>query len=348
MSAKNGKKQTRWNLGIGIVYKRGKSFGIEYKDAYGKRVQRIVKGASCKRDAEKALKKAVSEAFEEKNSPMLNRIRFDEFKEKYIENYAKVNKKSWKTDIFNGKSLSKFFNGLFLEQIDSLRIENYKKAKTAEGSSKATVNRHLALLRKMLNLAVDWKHLKAVPKFQLYSEKDNFKERVLTKEEEERLMNELLEYQRSIIKFALNTGARLREILDLKWENIDLEKRTVKLEKTKAGKIRFLPINSILSKELKNLKANNGHSEFVFPSLKTGEAWFSIRKGFGAACERAGIEKLRFHDLRHTFATRLVENGVDIITLRDILGHSSVRITERYTHSNEERMRFAMDRIVHS
>jgi len=68
-----------------------------------------------------------------------------------------------------------------------------------------------------------------------------------------------------------------------------------------------------------------------------------MKKGFKAACRRAGIKGLRFHDLRHTFATRLVEKGADIETVRDLLGHYSITVTQRYTHSNEDRKRKAVE-----
>jgi len=80
-----------------------------------------------------------------------------------------------------------------------------------------------------------------------------------------------------------------------------------------------------------------------FCNPETGKPYLDMKTGFKGACRRAGITDLRFHDLRHTFASRLVEKGVDIETLKELLGHHSITITQRYIHSNDERKRAAVD-----
>jgi len=83
----------------------------------------------------------------------------------------------------------------------------------------------------------------------------------------------------------------------------------------------------------------------VFPNPRTGQPYTEVKKSFKAACKRAGISDLRFHDLRHTFATRLISFGVDLITVRDLLGHFSVRVTQRYTHSNQNQKEDAVQKL---
>ena len=110
--------------------------------------------------------------------------------------------------------------------------------------------------------------------------------------------------------------------------------------KTKSGKSRAVPINDML---FEFFHARKNKSEYVFPNPKTGMPYVDLKRQFRNACRRADIKGLRFHDLRHTFASRLVEKGVDIETVRDLLGHSSITITQRYTHSTDERKRVAVE-----
>ena len=146
-----------------------------------------------------------------------------------------------------------------------------------------------------------------------------------------------------IIVVALNTGMRKAEILNLKWDQVDLKARRIKVEKTKSGKVRFIPVNNALHNVLNRLGSENGQCPYVFFNPETMKPYVDMKKGFKAACRRAGIEGLRFHDLRHTFATRLVAKGADIETIRDLLGHHSITVTQRYTHSNDDRKRAAVD-----
>ncbi len=125
------------------------------------------------------------------------------------------------------------------------------------------------------------------------------------------------------------------KLLNLKWKNVDLNKRIIVVEKTKSGKVRFVPINDVLHGELLRLRRENKSEEFVFP-------FRSVRTAFENARERAGL-KIRFHDLRHTFTSRLVEEGVDIVTVQSLLGHHSISVTQRYTHSCDERKRRAVE-----
>ncbi len=90
----------------------------------------------------------------------------------------------------------------------------------------------------------------------------------------------------------------------------------------------------------------DSEAEYVFANPDTSKPYADVKRAFGTACKKAGIVGLRFHDLRHTFATRLVANGVDLITVRDLLGHSTVKMTERYTHLNQDQKKNAVELLV--
>ena len=200
----------------------------------------------------------------------------------------------------------------------------------------------------MFNLAMDWNIAEENPvqKVKLFSEKDAMKERNLTDTEEAELLTQSPDYLKPILVVALNTGMRRGEILSLKWKQVDLNKGYLRVEQTKSGRNRIVPINGYLHQELLKVKDLNGKSEYVFPNPKTGKPFTEVKKSFKSACKRAGIHDLRFHDLRHTFATRLIESGVDLITVRDLLGHFSVRVTQRYTHSSQNQKKEAVKLLV--
>jgi len=159
----------------------------------------------------KVLQIIVADAFRGKHGfkKQEKRIKFIEFADQYLENYAKVNKawKSWKTDEYYLKGMKEFFCRLYLDEVTSLEIEKYKAMRLKQGVRTSTVNRCLAIIRKMLYLAVEWGYLQRsqVPKIKLFSEKDNLMERILTKEEEYRLLETSPEHLKPILIVALNS-----------------------------------------------------------------------------------------------------------------------------------------------
>lgn len=108
--------------------------------------------------------------------------------------------------------------------------------------------------------------------------------------------------------------------------------RSIFIARSKTGRTRTIPMNDIVFKELRLLKQDAGPKEFVFSNARTGVNIDSIKTGWRSACEKAGLVNLRFHDTRHTFATRLRANGVHEWDIRDLLGHASVKMTSVYTH----------------
>lgn len=348
------KKSKRWNYGFGAVYSRKTKQGkdrwyIDYRNEEGKRIQKVIKSAQSRENAVIALQQTVLNVFSREHniSNQKKKIKFADFADKYLENYAKVNKKSWKTDEFYLKSIKGFFQNSYLYGITSQDLEKYKAFRLRQGVQPSTVNRCLAILRKMFNLAIDWGYLQATPLkgIKFFSEKDNLKERILTQNEEIRLIDASCEHLKSILIAALNTGMRRGEILNLKWSQIDFKARMIRIERTKSGNMRFIPINSPILHELINLKSRRNRNEYVFINPDTRKPFQSVKTAFIAACRRANIHGLRFHDLRHTFASRLVEKGVDIITVKELLGHSTVKITERYTHTQNEQKKKAVDSL---
>jgi len=349
---KVARKKTRHNYCYGSVYIRKTKKGIpryyiDYYDRNQNRIQKLIKHATNWNEAHEALKNAIlKEHYSEHGiQKKRNQIKFKKFVEMFIEDYNKVNKRSWKDDSCRLKKLSEFFGNINLNEVSPIKIERFKSHKLKKGIAKSTINRYLSILKRLFNVAIEWEYAKNNPvrKVKLYSEKDNLKERILTEEEEVRLLKMSSEHLRPILIVALNTGMRRGEILNLKWSNIDFKAEEIKIVNTKSGKSRIVDINSRLLNELLKLRKKNQNSQYVFTNPRTGKPYKKLQTSFDGACRRAKIEELRFHDLRHTAASRLVEKGVDIIRVKELLGHSSVRITERYTHSSREERKRAVE-----
>ncbi len=338
----------------GTIYqretKKGKRWCINFQTPDKKRIRKVARLAQTEEEAVFVLQEEIQKAFNHEYSTSRRRekITIKNFSEKYLELYAKTNKSSWKTDRSCIKNMNHHFGGIFLSELTSETIEKFKKDKLSNGLQKSTVNRYLAILRKMLNLAKDWGYLPESKeiRIRLFPERDNLKERILSGDEEKRLMQTSSELVKSVITVALNTGMRLREILNLKWGQINFHARVIKVDNAKNGRIRYVDINTPLLCELQMLRSRDGQSQHVFFNPDTGKPYLDTKKGFKAACRRAGIEGLRFHDLRHTFASRLIERGADLITVKDLLGHSTVKMTERYTHSSRQSKRNAVELLA--
>ena len=352
----SSRSKTRYDLGFGHIYQRRTKSGkvrwyLEYHDAQGKRIQKVAPLAIAKEEAAIALQEEVKGEFDRNYGIRREqgKINFAGLSDMYLDNYAKSNKKSWKEDKYRIEARMKPYFGEFgLQDINPLLLEKYRAERLETGVTKSTVNRELTIMKKMFNLAIDWELASENPvqKVKLFSEKDTAKERILSGDEETRLLSESPGYLRPVLLTALNTGMRRGEILKLRWNQVDLGKKIIRVEHTKGGKSRLIPINDVLSRELVKARDNSDGSELVFPSPKTGRPYTELKKSFKGACKRAEIENMRFHDLRHTFATRLIEEGVDLITVRDLLGHFSVRVTQRYTHSNQNLKREAVDLLA--
>ena len=279
----------------------------------------------------------------------------------YLE-YSETNKKSYKSDIVSTNIFLKYFGNINLEDITPARIEDFKRdVKKDTGNKNATINRYLQALSKMLNIAVANEMLNKNPMLLVKKlQENNYKTRVLSKEEENRLFEEIERgyevvgrertrktiypyiHLKNIIICALQTAMRKAEILNLKWSNIDFDYEYIELLETKSGKSRKIPISRKLMKIFKELYAIST-SEYVFVNPDTNCNYVDIKKAFKTVLNNANIKNFVFHDFRHTAATRMLEKGASIRTVQDILGHSSVSVTERYTHTNAQNKKSAIE-----
>ena len=222
-----------------------------------------------------------------------------------------VKKRSWKRDALSLTHLNGFFGDSKLSAITPKDIMDYQSKRLKDGSRPATVNRELACLKHLFNIAKQRAKFfgdNPVSKVK-FLEENNQVERVLSLEEEERLISESASHLKPIILTAIHTGMRKNEILSLKWDNIDLDNNVVSVEptNTKSKKLKRIPINSTLRKVLleQKLKTGRGKDVFLNPEGEPYQRCDSLKRCFEGALRRANIQGLRFHDLRHTHASLL-------------------------------------------
>lgn len=252
----------------------------------------------------------------------------------YIQNY----KRSWKTDesLLRNHILPAFGKQLVSEvsKQDVIKFCSLHRQTHAPGS----VNRVLILLRYLFNLALRWEvyGVRSNPTAGIpLLEENNKKDRYLSEEETLGLFsavqasdNKLLQF---IIPMLILTGARKREVLDAKWEDFDHQKRLWRIPMSKSGKARYVPISEGVVNILKHIpRATN--CPFVFANPDTHKPYVSIFCSWDTARKKAGLTEVRIHDLRHSFASFLVNNGRSLYEVQKLLGHTQIKTTQRYAH----------------
>lgn len=241
--------------------------------------------------------------------------------------------KRWKSYLV--KKLVTRFGNLYLSDVTTQMIEQYQSEILANGKKPATANRAIAVLAHMISKACDWEMcsadvLKRIRKVKHIKE-NNRRLRYLSKEECQNLINACEPHLKPIVITALNTGMRKGEILTLKWDNVDMKHGFILLDITKNGERREIPINDTLRGVLQGI-TRRLDIPYVFYDNATGKPYRDVKRSFNTALRRAGIKDFHFHDLRHTFASHLVMAGVDITTVKELLGHKTLTMTLRYAH----------------
>lgn len=278
------------------VFKKGNNWYIDYY-ILGRRKREKV--GPNKAQARVVLQKRKVQIAERKflDVQRHQKVRFGEMVRLYIKTYSKPNKRSsWRDKISLGH-LKSLFGAKCLHEVTPLDVEKYKVERLKKVAP-ATVNRELACLKHMFNKAIEWGKAKENParKVKLLRE-ENRRVRYLEKEETKALLETCPPHLKPIVITALNTGMRKGEILTLKWSQVDLVHGIIYIHDTKSGRPREVYINEWLLETLLELSEHRRGS-YVFCDERA-RPYGSIRKSFETAKRKAGIEDLRFHDLRH-------------------------------------------------
>ena len=323
------------------VFKKGKNWYIDYYVEGRRKREKI---GPNRRQAELVFQKRQVQVAEDKffDIKRAKKVLFDDFAKMYLDIYSKPNKRSWTRDRTCIDHFKEFFGGKYLHEVLPLDIEQYKKSRI-ENVSPRTVNIELSCLRAMFNKAISWSKAlqNPVKHVKMLSEK-NRRLRYLQEDEIGRLIANCADYLRPIVVMALNTGMRKGEILNLKWEDVEMSTRIIYVVNTKTDEKREIPVNTLLHAMLVELGTKS--DAYVFPN-DAGEPYVDIRKGFRTAMKKSHIGNFRFHDLRHTFASQLVMKGVDLRTVQELLGHKSIEMTVRYAHLSPNHKQAAVERL---
>lgn len=274
--------------------------------------------------------------------------------------------------------------GVKLADITPWMVEKWRterlKGENGRRPKPATVNSYLTTLKTALAKAVAWNLLTSHPlsTVKAIQTDKNSRVRYLSADEEKRLRAALVkrdearkerrarankwrrergyelwpdenpDHLTSIVMLALNTGLRKGEIFGLEWRDVDLARAmlTVRGDGAKSGQTRHVPLNREASDVLKAWRQHGATADAVFPGRDEGESLDDIKKAWAPVIKAAKVEAFTFHDLRHTFASKLVMAGVDLNTVRELLGHADLKMTLRYAHLAPEHKAAAVAKLV--
>jgi integrase len=265
-----------------------------------------------------------------------------------------VEKRSHHEDSRHGKRWKERFSGYALDEVTPADLDRVRTELLASPSDKvkavapATVNRHLAFLRRVFNIAIRDGKTERNPVVKLKALKEpSGRTRYLTDQEEERLLRVLpADADRDRVRVLLNTGLRKSEFLGLRWADVDVKASVLTIPRSKNGEARHVPLNGRVREILGRLPRMLDRSALVFPNSEGNRDLRWAEKTVPAALSRAGIEDFRFHDLRHTFASRLAMEGVDLLAIQELGGWKDLSMVRRYSHLSPSHRREAIERLV--
>ena len=278
-------------------------------------------------------------------------ITFKEFAKTWLDVYVKNNNRLSEQQHKEGCMrlyLVPYFGKYPLNEIGNIDIENFKAKMMKTKLSGDSINHFLSTLSTCLKTAVEWEILKSIPKIKRLKVTPN-KFDYLTEEESGQILAHAEGQIKEMIFFCLKTGVRFGELIALDWNDIDFQEKQITIRRsivrgimgsTKSNKIRYIPlISSVSDMLIKRVKS----SGFVFMRNKKPFSQHYSCKRLYQACRKAGLRKIGWHKLRHTFASHLAQNGVAIQVIKELLGHSDIATTMRYAHLSPSALRSAMN-----
>ena len=335
-------------------------WGIDYVLGGRRFRNRIGIGHKAKRAAELSLKKLETQIYENRGGLEVKRgrpITLSEFKEEYLKRHGQY-KLSKDVEKYFLENLCGFFGNIPLHQITYEMIEKYQRQRTPKAS--VGVNRELFLLRSLFNKATRWNSQKAEneerwllpatnPISGIRFQPETPRDRYLTDDEIKKVLaHAQTEQFKDVFLLALNTGMRKGEIQNITMEDMDFEHHTILIPQNKTKSLgstnrsQSVPMNGIVRKILKKYhsdrKSDSGKKPFDY----------NFRKAFETAVNRAKIKNMHFHDTRHTAATLLYKQGVDLYTIAKLLRHTiqgPIQITSIYTAVLDETLHEAVRKL---
>jgi integrase len=343
--------KTRYPGIFQYVGKNGTAYGISYR-AGGIKHREIIGPLLGEAQEKLAEKKAMVKKGTVLSVSEKRKITFEKLKEKYCE--LQKGERSFETSKKHFvNAVSEFFKDKRLFQITPFDIEQFKKQRKetpvrgGKIRSDVSVNRELEVLRHMLNKAVEWGMLDENPftrfKDPIFFEERNDRVRFLEEEEIKTLLDVSPLYLANLIKGAIFTGLRKGDLFNLKWSDVNLERGFLNYrEQKKMDKLGFKYLNGDMISLL--MEIPKGQDDYIFLG-PDGKPLKDIKRSFHTALKRAGIKDFHWHDLRHTSASHLLMRGASMKAVKEHLGHTTIAMTERYSHLSKDFQREEVNRL---
>jgi integrase len=308
---------------------------------------------------------------------------YGEYLDVHYEPWAKAHQKTYAANLHRLRAAFKPFLGTPMSMITALDVEKWRAKRLEKGLTGATVNRDMIALKSSLNRAVDWELLPANPiakvkkvreivqtivRFLTPNEETRLREALDSREERQRserdsanrwrdergyvllpdLRNEVFaDHLKPMVLLSINSGMRRGEVFALTWANVNFDQGiiTVEAATAKSKKTRYIPLNQEARQVLTDWRAQCvPEAVFVF-EYEPGQGFNRVKTSWLNLLKNAKIEKFRWHDMRHHFASRLAMVGVDLNAIRELLGHSDYAMTLRYAHLAPEHKRKAVEML---
>lgn len=309
--------------------KRGSTWWIDFTTPGGSRIRRTA-GTTDKAQAQELHDQLKAEAWRVAKLGEKPRHTWDEAVLKWLDEKELAGKASLRDDKAKLRWLAPYLRGKFLDEISSELIAEIGKAKVRQ-STKSTANRHLALIRSILRMAaLDWQWIEHAPRVKLYPEPKR-RVRWITPEQARQLLDVLPSHQRSLMLFALATGLRQGNVLRLEWAQVDLARQVAWIfgDQAKGDEDIHVSLNDTAMSVLRAEQGKHPIYVFTYAGKPIKQA---NTKSWRAALEKVGITNFRWHDLRHSWASWLVQNGTPLYTLQEMGAWKSAEMVRRYAH----------------
>lgn len=350
----DGKRGVYWDAQKeGYVVHYHDQFGIRRREFVGNSESRASSIAKKRRQTVKELR--LTGATDPSSKPTERPTLLDVMKDVLKE--SKATKRSWRDDVRYALYWGEAFPDRRLDEITTADVQEWRQRrlageKVAEAADDravepATINRAVAFLRRVYNVAIEAQLCENNPARVKKLQENNSRTRFLSLENEAALRKPFPAAKWHFVKLAIETGLRKEEQMTLRWENVDFSTATITIERSKHGEKRHVPMSDAVAEILRQ-RQKTVKGPWVYPNDDgTGHVAIHshVRKVFESAVKDAELGDFVWHDLRHTFASRLVMAGVELRTVADLLGHKTLAMVMRYSHLAPEHRLNAVQRM---